>query len=136
MAQFDIASKQQTELFFRTLIDTDNVTATPSVDTKDLCAIYFNSGVAVYTDGDYEFELEESEDDTIWSAIPAEKFINNATSAGLNIAADSAEGDILNQVGVFSTMNFVRAAITSDNTTSGAILYLTLTGELKKAVDQ
>lgn len=137
MAQFDIASNQEVLLNFRTPIAGNGITNAPAIDTKNYCAIYFNIGLAAYTDGNYALTLQER-DDTIsaWTNIPAEKFIDNATSADLNISADITQGNVLPQVGVFSTLNFVRAQIASTGVSSGATIYCTLTGQLINAVNQ
>lgn len=73
-----------------------------------------------YTDGTYDFRIEESDDVGFSSPsdVATDKIIGLLSA--LQITAVTAQGDQLNSVGVIGTKAFVRIVIDSTSVTTGA----------------
>ena len=102
-----------------TAIGTDTATNGDIIDTADHdMGVSFAFDVSVYVDGDYAISYEEGDAANLSdaAAVPAEKIIGDAVSLG---AITAAAGNHLGN-GLFSTKRYVRAVVTSTNTTTGA----------------
>lgn len=101
------------------IINSDTVTNGEIIDTADFdMGIKFGFDIRIYTDGDYAISYEEGDDPALGdaTAVPADKIIGDAVS----LSAAQVVGDPLPGNGLFSTKRFVRAVVTSTNTSTGA----------------
>lgn len=126
MAEFDNRSDQVNRLLFNAAISTDTDTTTASFDNSDFGNGFFlATTVSAYTDGTYVVTLEDSPDDSVWTAIAADKLIGPAAGISLAAATSAANGEI-STIGAFSNEKFVRATIASTSTTTGATLQVSV----------
>lgn len=111
-------------------IATDTTTFSNSFDTANFEeGIMFLINCSAYTDGSYQILVQESPDDSVWTNVIDEKYITDP----LTIAAAQVATDAVPKVGVFSTKRYLRLAIVSTGTTSGASFIPTtvMKGELQ-----
>lgn len=120
MSIFDNRSDQVVRLVHKAAITTDTTTFSDGVDTADFeGGVMFSLTIPAWTDGTYVMTLQDSPDDSVWTALDSDKVIGPAVSLG---AATSASGGLASTLGAFSHERHVRAAIVSTITTSGATL--------------
>ncbi len=120
MAIQDIRSDLLNTLVDVNAISTDTTTTTNSFDTSHYDpGFYFAFEVQAYTDGTYSVSLEESDDDSVFAAIPAAATLGTSP---VSLTAVTADGGTLNTIGAFSNKQYVRASIVSTSTTSGATI--------------
>lgn len=118
MSIFDNRSDQVVKLVHAAAITTDTTTNSDGVDTADFeGGIMFALTINAYTDGTYVMTLQDSPDDSVWTALDSDKVIGPAVSLA---AATSASGGLASTLGAFSHERYVRASIVSTSTTSGA----------------
>jgi len=115
-------------------IGANGVTNGASVDNADSeCGLSFLLSImGVRTDGDFTLSLEESDDDSTWAAVPAEKIIhggddtpgNGGVTSVANVVLSAATALKANsaKIGVFSNKRYVRPVITAAAVTTGATL--------------
>ena len=114
-------------------IAANGVTNGESVDGRndELGLSFFLSIRGTYTDGTYTLSLEESDDNSSWSAVPAEKLVfggsDNPEAGGviagqtsIAVSAATAVGANAAKVGVFSNKRYVRPVVTASGVTTGA----------------
>lgn len=122
MAVKDIRSNLQEQLAILAAVSTNTTTNGFIFDTANFeLGLMFAVSLTAFTDGAYNFTLEESSDAGMSGAVAvtdADKLIG--TLAGLALTAVTAEGDILPTVGVISTLRYVRLNVVSTGVTSGA----------------
>ena len=129
MAVNDIRSNVETQLAQLDIITTNTTTDGASIDTSDFDGgLMFEIMSPLYTDGTYTLLLEES---TTGDFSGEETAIADAnligTEAGAALSAVTAEGGVLNSIGVFGNEKFVRSTIVSAGTSSGATLVVLVT---------
>ncbi len=100
-------------------ITTDTSTTGTSVNMNgdnDFEGLSFTLGIpaGAYTDGDFQLTMEESDDDSVWSAVAAEDITGAEDGGDVLSEADSI---VLGYVG---KKQYVRPVVVSTNTTSGA----------------
>lgn len=116
----DNRSDQQVSLLFNAVIATDTDTNTFSIDTADFdYGVMLGLSATAYTDGTYVLSLEDSPDNSVWTAVASNKTHGSPTVTELT---DATAGDIISTIGVFSTEQFIRGVITSTSTSTGATL--------------
>ncbi len=116
----DNKSDQRVSLLFNAAISTDTATNTFSVDTADFdCGVMLGLASTVYVDGTYVLSLEDSPDNSVWTAVAADK-VNGSVSVA--VITDATAGDVIETLGMFSTERYIRGVITSTATTTGATL--------------
>jgi hypothetical protein len=123
MAVHDIRSDIQQNLAFLAAIGSDTTTNGFIFDTADFeNGLMFAPFSTAYTDGTYDFTIEEGEDSGLSdaTAVPTAKLIGSL--ADLQQTAVTAEGDVLKTIGVFSNKRYVRINVVSTSVTTGATL--------------
>jgi hypothetical protein len=121
MAVKDIKSQLQANVAFVGNIATDTTTNGNILDNANFdMGLMFIVQSSSYTDGTYNFTIEEGDDAGLAdaSAVSGDQLIGNL--ADLEITGASAGGSVLNSIGVFSNKRYVRINIVSTATTSGA----------------
>lgn len=121
MAVKDIRSDILQDLALSAVIGTDTTTNGFIIDTASFeLGLMFAPLVSVFTDGVYDFTLEEGLDPGLSDAvlIPSDKLIG--TLADLQLTAVTAQGDPMPTIGVFSNKRYVRINVVSTGTTTGA----------------
>jgi len=135
MATRDIASDLSPWLALKATISTDTATNGSTFDMSDYDDGYmFFIKCTSRTDGTYALSLEDSPDNSTWTAVPTTKLINPDGDAPAILAATAA-GEQLKRLGAFSTDRYVRAVVTSTLVTTWAAIevYLVKKPELKPA---
>lgn len=130
MATRDNRSNQLVKLVHNAVIATDTTTDATVVDTADFDrGITFALAVLAFTDGVYTLQFEDSPDNSVFTAVSADKLIG--PGASLSAITDASVPDDMATVGLFSTDRYVKAQIVSTGTTSGATIAVTaiLSGE-------
>lgn len=118
MATKDNKSQQKVNLLHNAVIATDTATNTSSIDTADYdMGVMLSMSVTAFTDGTYVLSLEDSPDNSAWTAVASEKLIGDAPSVA---ALTSASAGLIATLGAISTNQYVRGVITSTGTTNGA----------------
>ena len=133
MATRDIASDLGPYLAQKATISSDTTTAGTAFDMANYDPGYmFFIKATAYTDGTYTLNLQDSPDNSVWTAVPAKKLILPEGAAPA-LTEVTAAGDQLQRIGAFSTDRYVRASVVSTSTTSGAAIevYMVKKGELK-----
>lgn len=120
MAIKDIRSNLQNTLVDVNAISTDTTTNTNGFDTSHYdMGFYFAFEVQAYTDGTYNIHLEESDDDVTYTDVPSAAILGTSP---VTLSAVTADGGTLNTLGAFSNKQYVRAAIVSTSTSTGATI--------------
>ena len=111
-------------------IGTDTTTTGDAIDTAHYEeGLMFSLNVSAYTDGTFVIRAQESDDgSTGWTSVDEENYCNTPASATAATGSDA-----MTKLGVFSTKRYVRSAIVSTSTTSGATMEVLVTqkAELK-----
>lgn len=130
----DIASDLGVQIAANAVITSDTVTNGAAIDTA-----HYDSGVmlfidaAAYTTGTFTLTLEDSPDNSVWTAVPDEKLIK--PEGDVVITAATSPQDYLKRIGAFSTDQWLRAVITSADTADATIVaYAVKMGELLPVV--
>lgn len=103
-------------------ISTNTTTNFGSIDTADYeNGFTFNPIVVNFTDGTYVFTLEESDDDSVFTAVDITCLIlDSGNSTGtITITANSSAGS-QETIGAFGTKRYLRVSAVSTGVTSGA----------------
>jgi hypothetical protein len=129
----DISQKLLVRSLLSAVISSDTVTFSAVVDTQDIQSGLMMAVIAsAFTDGVYAVAFQKADDlafTTNVNTIPDEQIVGSIA----DIVAATAAGDPSAAVGILSlkdpsalqAQRFVRAAITSTGTTSGATLSVT-----------
>jgi len=123
MSVKDIKSQLQSNVAFIGEVTSDVVTNGAIIDNADYdLGIMFIVQAVAYTDGTYNFAIEESDDSGMAgrTMVPADKIIGDITS--LEIDAANTSGDLLGSVGVFSNKRYLRMIVVSTGVTTGATI--------------
>lgn len=123
----DLQFYTQTEQVFNAAIATNTTTYSAAIDTAEILACMFTFAATAYTDGTYAFTVEEADDVAftvnVNEILPADdKWQGAKPGATPELTAVTADGDILNKIGVFSTRRYIRLKIVSTATTTGATI--------------
>ena len=123
----DIASNNISALILATPITSNGDSfSAPFAVPEAYSGVVFTVGIADYTDGDYEFFVQESEDGSNWSDVPAKKIFNvfdpinpevNAYPVALSMQSPFG---IQANIGVISVEKNLRIRVNAANVTSGA----------------
>ena len=124
MPSKDIRSDLQPILAFNTqVVSTDTTTTGGIIDTADFDnGIVFVPVAGVYTDGTYNFLIEEGDAANLSDAAAVADANLIGTEAGLALTAADAEGSILGSIGVVTAKRYLRISVVSTATTTGATL--------------
>jgi hypothetical protein len=115
MASQDLASKITPAVAFAIqAISSDTTTNGVGIDMSDAESVAFVFTAGAVTDGDYTPQLEESADNSNWSAVADSDIIGTEANAALDTA------NTVSYLGYVGNKEFVRTAIVSANTTTGA----------------
>ena len=118
MAISDNKSEQKVNLLHNAVIATDTTTNTSSINTADFdMGVMLSMSVTAFTDGTYVLSLEDSPDNSTFTAVASIKLIGTAPTVS---ALTSASAGLIATLGVISTEKWIRGVITSTGTTSGA----------------
>lgn len=119
MATQDLASNVKTVLAQLTSVDANGAAEGSTIDTAgyDL-GVMFAIQCLAWIDGAHQLSLEESDNGSDWTAVPAAKVIGSVDS----VDDGTAVGGTLGKIGVFSNLRYVRSVITSTGVTDGATL--------------
>lgn len=134
MATRDIASDLSPWLALKATISSDTTTAGTAFDMSNYDPGYmFFIKATAYTDGTYTLNLQDSPDNSVWTAVATVKLILPEDGSAPALTEVTAAGDQLQRIGAFSTNRYVRASVVSTSTTSGASIevYMAKKGELK-----
>lgn len=121
MAVKDIRSDLLPTVAFHADVTSDTTTAGIIIDTADFeNGLMFAVSTFTYTDGTYDFTLEEGLDPSLSdaAAIASDKLIG--TLADLQLTAATVAGDNSPTIGVFSNKRYVRINVVSTSTTTGS----------------
>lgn len=120
----DIRSNLQQTVATVALVTGDGTSNGSSIDTANFeLGTMFTPSVGNYTDGTYNFTLDESATgafagEEVAIVDGSDKLIG--TLAGLVLVAAVAEGDVLPTVGVISNLEFLRMNVVATIVTTGA----------------
>ena len=123
MSVKDIKSQLQSNVAFIEEVTSDTTTNGAIIDNADYdLGIMFIVQAVAYTDGTYNFAIEESDDSAMAGAtvVPTDKIIGDITS--LEIDAANTSGELLGSVGVFSNKRYLRMNVVSTGVTTGATI--------------
>lgn len=121
MAIHDIRSDIDQKLALNAGISSNTTTNGSIIDTANFDGgLMFGVMVQAYTDGTYNFTLEEGDDSGLSdaAAVPAESLIGSL--ADLELTAVTANGGNLLTIGIFSNKRYVRINAVSTSVTTGA----------------
>jgi len=104
-------------------INTDTTTDGNNIDMTGYQSVMFAYFTGSYTDGDYEPLIEEADDDgtgspDTYSAVADADLL--PTGTGQEAARSLGAANAINQIGYRGNKKFVRLAIVSTSTTTGA----------------
>lgn len=118
MAMYDIHNHvSQVTAVNPQVIATDTTTVGNVVDmnnTEHFEALEIFMTVGLYTDGDYSIVLEESDDNSVFSAVDAANIVGTAAV----VSADNTT----TRLGYVGKKRYIRVSILSANTTTGATI--------------
>ena len=130
MAIKDIESKLQPRVALAATIATDTNTDGSIIDTANFeLGLLFTLDVVSFNDGAYELQLFESNDSGMAGATQIVAPAILPTDLGANSISASAAvvaGDIVQKIGAYSNLRYVRPRIVSTGTTSGAEVRVTV----------
>lgn len=117
----DIRSQLESKLVQLDTISSDTTTDGASIDTANYDGgVCFNYICTAYNTGTFTPVLEESDTGAF---AGEENVIADAnligTESGAALSAATAEGGVLNSIGIFGTKRYVRSTIVSSGSTSG-----------------
>ena len=105
------------------VISTNTTTAGAIIDTADFDGgIIFVPTCGAYTDGTYNFLVEEGDAANLSDAAAVADAGLIGTEAGLAMAAADVAGAALGSIGVISAKRYLRISVVSTATTFGATL--------------
>lgn len=128
MAVHDIRSDLQHSVGDIAIISTNTTTNGAIIDTADFeNGLMFAVLISLFTDGVYDFTIEEGDDSGLSdaAAVSIDKLIG--TLAALQLTAANVEGDVLKTIGLFSNKRFVRINTVSTGVTTGATIVTIVT---------
>jgi hypothetical protein len=117
----DIRSSLLPEAAFLANVSTNTTTNGAAISTADFeLGITFNPIALNYTDGTYNFSVQESADSGFTSpdTIPDERIIGTLSDSELTAA--NAQGDELTSFGVLTSQPFIRIQVVSTAVTTGS----------------
>lgn len=118
MAISDNKSEQKVNLLHNAVIATNTTTNTASINTADFdMGVMLSMSVTAFTDGTYVLALEDSPDNSVFTAVASIKLIGTAPTVS---AVTSSSAGLISTLGAISTEKWIRGVITSTDTTSGA----------------
>lgn len=122
MATRDMRSDIQVRRVFGATIASDTTTDATVVDTAEFdMGVTFTAKAAAFTDGSYQLQFEDSEDNITFVPVAAEKIIGPNDPVIALTDATAVDGtERLKTVGLFSADRFVKAQIVSTGVTAGA----------------
>lgn len=126
MSLKDIRSDLKQTLVQKATISTDTTTVGSIIDTAD-----FNLGLmlaviaSAYADGTYTLLIEESDDSGMSGAVAVTG--DNLIGSLPVLSAVTAAGAVLETVGVFGTLRYIRVSLVSASTTTGATVLVVAT---------
>ena len=124
--QYDIKSDLLVLLAMIETITTDTTTSGDIIDTANFeLGIMFAMAVANFTDGSYELQIFESDDDGMSGAtvVSGDQLIGDLPT----LVAATAGGAAQSTVGVISHLRYLQARIVSTITTVGADVVISAT---------
>lgn len=122
MATHTIVNKLDEKVLFNAAISSNGANTAQVLDTAHFDGgLMFSVAATAYTDGTYAVTVEESEDNSTFTTVPAAKVINPLPS----ITAVTNNNNSLDKFGIFSNQRYVRVTITASGVTSGATILLT-----------
>lgn len=122
----DLASNLRPVLAMNANITTNTTTAGSIIDTANFDAgVMFDVMCPVYTDGTYTAALYHSDDSGMSGevVVPTENLIESLPV----LTAANVAGAVIQKVGIFGTLRYVRLKIVSTSVTSGARITSTVT---------
>lgn len=126
MATDDIRSELLPQLALGANITTNTTTNGSAIDTADYDrGLVFTPFAANYTDGTYDFTIEEADDAgfTVGVAtVPAERIIG--TLAGAQLTAAAAGGANLPSLGVVGNKRYIRINAVSTGVSTGSDVFI------------
>ena len=124
----DIRSNLESKVVQRDTITTNTTTDGFIIDTSDFDGgIVFNFSCTSFSAGTFTPLLEESDVNTFGgeeSAIADENM--QGTEAGAALTAVTAEGDVINSIGIVGTKKFVRSTIVSTGASGNNLIEVTI----------
>lgn len=96
---------------------TNGTTNATSVDLLNVKRMKINFIVGVWTDGTHTFSLQESVDNTTFTAVAAANIVGSAT-----VASGSGNSNTIQTLSYIGTQRYVRAVITTTGATTGAVI--------------
>ena len=109
----DLDNRTRTFISLAPVSVTSNTTRNGTgIDLKDAVSIMFTFFGGSVTDGAYTFHVEESDDDTTYTDVDSGRYTSSYTALSAS--------NLIQQVGVVPTKQYVRAVMVSTGTTSGA----------------
>lgn len=137
MATRDMRSSQLQKLIMNQAITTDTTTDATVIDIANFDkGVTLSLAATVFTDGSYTLQFEDSPDNSVFTAVAADKIIG--PGATVTALTDASVPDDLATVGVFSVDRFLKVQVVSTGTSSGATIAVlaTLWGELNPVAAQ
>ncbi len=124
----DIRSNLESQIAQRDTITSNTTTDGASIDTSDFDGgIVFNFSCTSFSAGTFTPLLEESATGDFSgeeTAIADANLIG--TEAGAALTAVTAEGDVINSIGIFGTLKFVRSTIVSTGASGNNLIEVTI----------
>ena len=120
MAIQDLKTTIEVSLNETNAIGANGTTVGADFDTAAYLTVTFALMCTAYTDGTHTLTLDESDDDVTYTAVPAAKLIGSLPA----ITSVTAALEVIDTVGVFSNMRYIRPSIVSTGVTTGATVQI------------
>jgi len=120
MAIKDLKTTVQLSLNETNAIGANGTTVGADFDTAEFLSVTFGLSSTAYTDGTHTLALQESDDDVTYTTVPAAKLIGSLPA----ITSVTAALEVIETVGVFSNMRYIRPSIVSTGVTTGATVQI------------
>lgn len=124
MATQDLVARTKEEIAFQVAsISSDTTTNGENIDMQNYESVMFAFFTGSYTDGDYEPQLQEADDDgagspDTWSEVADADLL--PTGTGQEAARSLGAANAIDQIGYRGTKRWLRLNIVSTSTTTGA----------------
>ncbi len=134
MSVRDIASDLGVQVAMHANISTDTATNGFAIDTAHFdSGIMFFFDISLYSAGTFVLSLEDSPDNSVWTAVPVAKLI--LPDGAVSLTAEPSAGDELGRIGAFSTDRYVRIVVTSTLSAVATVVgYAVKKGEVRPVV--